>query len=208
MEEQRRRFSNVVNSIVALDLTRPEEGFSEPAYGGPVLIESLLDVLPDAQRQTLEAFEAASKNIQEVHARKMLPTILGYSALAASAGAIPVPFVSLLMLPGLQRRMVAALGDSTGRPEAAARFLETAQKLGLGQLRRQAAVELLKIVPYVGAISGAASAGAATYALGKAFAHFDATIRHGSVFDGDELRRYYQEQLERARSTWKKKEAH
>lgn len=205
LEEQRRRFAELVDFVIPLDLTRPEEGFIDPTFGGEILYEALLKVLPDAQRQTFEAFELASKSIQEAHARKMLPTIVGYSALAASAGAIPVPFLSLLMIPALQRRMVRRLAEQTGRPDTGPKFLETAEKLGLGQLRRQMAIELLKVIPYIGAISGAAAAGESTYALGKAFAHYDAALSHGTPFDANELQQYYQEQLDRARSVWKRR---
>jgi uncharacterized protein (DUF697 family)/predicted transcriptional regulator len=204
LEEQRRRFAEIADYVAPLDLTRSEEGFADPNYGGEILYEALLKVLPDAQRQTFEAYELASKNIHEAHARKMMPTIVGYSAMAASAGAIPVPFVSLLVLPGIQKRMVKKLAEQTGRPESATAFLDTAQKLGLGKIRRQMAVEALKIVPYIGAISSAAAAGESTYALGKAFAHFDSTLSHGMSLDANELQRYYQEQLDRARTVWKR----
>lgn len=208
LEEHRRRFAPVVDFVIPLDLTKPEDGFLDPSYGGEILHEAILKVLPDAQRQTFEAFELALKNIQEAHARRLLPTILGYSALAASAGAIPVPFVTLLMLPILQRRMVQKLAEETGRPDEAPKFLQTAEKLGLSQIRRQMAVELLKLVPYVGAITGAAAAGESTYALGKAFAHYEANLSHNAPFDAEELRKYYREQLDRAKNIWKRAPPH
>src|SRR5262249_6436756 len=57
--EQKRRFEGLVERMVPLDLTRPEEGFAEPNYGGEFLKQTLLDVLPAAYRQSLLALNEA-----------------------------------------------------------------------------------------------------------------------------------------------------
>ena len=199
---QRERFSDVADFVVAVDLTRQEDGFTEPNYGGVVLRDLLLKILPEAQAQTLRVVEAGLADLRELHARKVLPAILGHSLLAASAGAIPVPFVSLLLLPGIQRRMIETIANEYGRPLSADQFVEMANRLGIGQLRRQAVRELLKLVPYVGMVAAAASAGAATYALGKAYCHYDAEQLAGHVPDPEEMHRYYTSQMEEARQVW------
>jgi uncharacterized protein (DUF697 family)/predicted GTPase len=207
LEMQRERFADWVDYVVALDITKPEEVFEQPNYGGEFLQEALMKVLPEAQRQTLQAFEVAVQNLKDLHARRGLPIIVGHTVLAGSAGAIPIPFVSLLLLPGIQRRMIADLAKEYGRPAAAEQFQKVAMDLGLGLLRRQAGREFLKFIPSVGVVAGAAHAGAATYALGKAFCYFDAGLLHGDIPKPEDLRNYYREQLERADSQWKKVEA-
>src|SRR5262249_28788607 len=37
IDEQRRRFAGLVDHVVPVDLTPPEEGFNDPEYGGPLL---------------------------------------------------------------------------------------------------------------------------------------------------------------------------
>jgi len=53
-----------------------------------------------------------------------LPHIAGYSTLAATAGAIPIPWLDLLILPGIQTRMIYHLAQLYGQPLTGARFVE------------------------------------------------------------------------------------
>src|SRR5262245_30004217 len=67
LAEQAKRFEGLVDRIVPVDLTRPEEGFTEPNYGGEFLKQSLLEVLPGAYRQTLLTLDEASKSLQDLY---------------------------------------------------------------------------------------------------------------------------------------------
>jgi uncharacterized protein (DUF697 family)/predicted GTPase len=199
--EQRRRFEDLVDHVVPVDLTKPEEGFGDPNYGGELLKATLLQVLPDAYRQTLERVEALLAVYQGEHDRPALPYILGYSTLAATAGAFPVPWVNLLVLPAIQTRMVEKLAAAYGAPESAKEFLESAA--GLGLTRQQAIRELAKFIPGVGPLTAAALAGRATYALGKAYCYFRSNAAVGQAPDITQLKRYYEAQLRRAEEVWK-----
>jgi uncharacterized protein (DUF697 family) len=185
-----------------VDLTRPEEGFTEPNYGGDFLKQTLLEMLPGAYRQTLLTLDEASRSLQDLYARQALPHIVGYSTLAATAGAIPVPWLDLLILPGIQTQMIYHLARLYGQPLSGTRFLELASTLGLGMLARQAVRELTKLIPYVGSVTGAVVAGASTFALGKAFCFYYSAVHKGHVPKTQDLRRYYQEQLALAEKSW------
>lgn len=203
LRDQRERFGDLVDRVVPVDLTRPEEGFANPSYGGEQLKEVLLEVLPGAYRHTLLSLEELTRQLQDLYARQALPRILGYSTLAATAGAIPVPLLDLLILPGIQSRMIYHLARFYGQPISGARFLELASTLGLGMLLRQASREVIKLIPYVGSVAGGVVAGASTFALGKAFCYYYSAIHQGHVPQPEELRRYYQEQLALAERAWK-----
>src|SRR5207244_497976 len=97
------------------------------------------------------------------------PYILGFSSLAGTTGAIPIPWLDLILLPGIQTRMIYKLAALYGQPLTGKRFLEFAGTLGLGMLVRQGIRELVKFVPIIGSVAGAALAASATFALGKAF---------------------------------------
>ncbi|MCC6418131.1 MAG: DUF697 domain-containing protein [Gemmataceae bacterium] len=206
LDEQRRRFHGLADAVIPVDLTRPEEGFSDPNYGGDRLKEVLLGSLPAAYRRTLIALDEATNELQDLFAQHALPHILGYSSLAASAGAIPIPWVDLFIIPGIQTRMIYHLARLYGQPLRAERFLELASTLGLGLVVRQAIREVVKFIPFVGSVVGAALAGAATFALGKAFCFYYSAVHKGHVPQPEELRRYYQEQLTRAEQLWRKGE--
>jgi uncharacterized protein (DUF697 family) len=204
IDEQTRQFRSLVDTVVPLDLTPAEEGFHEPNYGGPRLRAVLLEALPAAYRQTLATLEEAIQELQDLYARPALSHILGYSTLAATAGAISVPFVNLLVLPLIQKRMIYHLAEYFGQPLDAERFDALAEAIGLRPaLRRHALREVAKFIPVVGQVMCSAWAGASTYALGKAFCHYYQGMREGHVPDAEELRRYYREQLAKAEKAWR-----
>ena len=188
-----------------------KEGFNDPEYGGPRLRQELLEVLPAAVGQTLRTLDEATHELQDLYAREAMPHILGYSTLAASAGAVPVPVLDLVLLSGIQSRMIYHLAQLYGQPMDGKRFLEIASGMGLGVAARQATrmtvVELLKLIPIVGsvvgAVAGAAIAWASTFALGKAFCYYYRRVHQGHVPQTDDLKRYYKEQLSQAEQLWK-----
>jgi uncharacterized protein (DUF697 family)/predicted GTPase len=207
LSEQRRRFEGLVDRIIAVDLTSADEGFNDPDYGGPLLRQILVELLPEAYRQSLLSLSQASHDLQEFFARQALPYIYAYSSLAAAAAALPVPLVDLMLLSGVQTRMVYRLARLYGQPLSAQRFLEIAGTLGLGFFVRQGTRSLLKCIPFVGTALGSATsgvlAGASTFALGKAFCFYYRAVHQGHVPKSDELRRYYREQMVQAERLWK-----
>jgi uncharacterized protein (DUF697 family) len=202
LEEQRRRFGPLVDRFVPLDLTRPEDGYADPTYGGEYLKQTLLQVLPAAYAQTLATFETLAESLKDIYARQALPYILGYTSLAATAGAVPIPWLDLLVLPGIQAQMINHLARLYGQPLSGARFLEVASTLGMGMLLRQASREVVKFIPYVGSVAGGMLAGSTTYALGKAFCYYYSAVHRGHIPKPEDLRRYYQEQLSLAERQW------
>ncbi len=202
LQEQARRFAGLADRLAPIDLTRPIEGYNDPNYGGQEFKNVLLTLLPAAYRQTLLALDEANKALKDLFARHALPHIVGYSTLAASAGAIPVPWLDLFILPGIQTRMIYHLAQLYGQPMTATRFTELASTLGLGVVARQAAREVIKFIPYVGSIAGAALAGASTFALGKAFCYYYSAVHSGHVPKPEDLQRYYKEQLSLAEQAW------
>ena len=205
LAEQSRRFAGLVDRMVPIDLTKPEEGYTEPNYGGEQLKQTLVEILPAAYRQSLLTLQDASGELQDFYAQQAMPHIIGYSSLAATAGAVPVPWLDLLILPGIQTQMIAHLARLYGQPLTGARFAELASTLGLGLVTRQAMREMVKFIPYVGSVAGAALAGASTFALGKAFCYYYSAVHKGHVPKTEDLRRYYEEQLALAEKSWGKR---
>jgi uncharacterized protein (DUF697 family) len=206
LNEQCRRFEGLFDYVVPIDLTQPLEGYHEPNYGGEVLKETVLAALPEGYRQTLLTLDEATRSLKDLYARQALPYIVAYSSLAATAGAFPIPWIDLVVLPGIQSRMIHRLARLYGQPLTGERFVEIASTLGMGMMVRQAVRELAKFIPYVGSVAGAALAGAATYALGKAFCFYYSAIHEGHVPKAEDLKRYYQEQLAQAEKMWRRSE--
>lgn len=203
IDEHRRAFEGLFDACVAIDLTKPEDGFPDPTYGGDHLKQALLEMLPKAYRQTLLQLKEATDLLKDVHLRHAIPVIHGYASLAATAGAIPIPFVDLFLIPGVQGKMVTNLAQVYGQPMTAERFKEVAASLGIGLVARQAVREVVKFVPYVGSVAGAAVAWASTYALGRAFCYYYQAVCEGHVPDAQALKKFYHEQYAAAEKGWR-----
>ena len=203
IDEHKRAFAGLFDTCVPIDLTRPDDGFPEPNYGGEALKRALLDALPGAYRQTLLRLKEATDTLKDVHLRHAVPVVHGYASMAASAGAVPVPFLDLLIIPGIQSRMVTHLAKLYGQPMSPERYREVAASLGAGLVARQAVREVGKLIPYVGSVAGAAVAWASTFALGRAFCYYYQAVCEGHVPDTQTLRRVYHEQYAAAETKWK-----
>lgn len=208
LAEHKRRFAGLYDRAVAVDLTPADEGFNDPNYGGAALRDTILELLPAAQSQTLRALDVAQRGLQDLFAQRAMPTILGYATLAATAGAVPVPFVDLVLISATQTKMLYELANLYGQPLTKQRMGELAGALGLGLLGRQAGRALIKVIPglgtILGSVAGGALAGASTYALGKAFCYYYRAVLEGHAPDPADLRRYYQAELQQAEQAWQK----
>jgi uncharacterized protein (DUF697 family) len=189
---------------VPIDLTKPEDGFADPEYGGEHLKHALLATLPGAYRQTLLRLKDATDALKGVHQRHAEPVILGYSTMAATAGAVPVPFVDMVIIPGIQARMAADLAKQYGQSMTMDRYREIAAAVGVGLVSRQLARQATKFIPVVGSAVGAAVGGASTYALGRALCYYFQAACEGHVPDAQTLKAYYREQYSAAEQRWKK----
>jgi uncharacterized protein (DUF697 family) len=130
-----------------------------------------------------------------------------HSALAAGAGAVPVPVGDVVASIGIQLNMINRLcrtygvefTQSTGR-NAALSLLGTM----IPQALKAGAISLIKVIPFIGSYAGAAAMpalnAATTLALGKVFIkHFESggTLLN---FDAPKVQEYFKQQVEAASS--------
>ena len=203
IDEHRRAFGALFDRCVPIDLTKPEDGFAEPNYGGEQLKQALLNVLPSAYRQTLLRLKEATDALKGAHLRHALPIVLGYTSVAGTAGAVPIPFVDLVLLPGIQARMAKHLADIYGQPMTPERLKEIGAAVGVGLVARTLARQAVKFIPFVGSAVGATVAAASTYALGRALCYYFEAVCEGHVPTPDALRKFYHEQYAAAEKQWK-----
>lgn len=203
---QREHYEGLVDRILPVDLTQPEEGYEDPTYGGESLKGAILALLPEAYRETLKHFTQAADEFTALHAKRTAPILVGYSTLAGTAGALPIPFVDLLVIGGIQTKMIHELAERSGHKDRSRRFLEISSSAGIGLLATAALRQVAKLIPYVGSVVGAGMAAASTYALGRAFLEYDRRVNEGHIPDRDEVARLYKEQFAAAERSWGKKE--
>ena len=203
LREQEERFAGLVDQIVPIDFTRPEEGFEVPNFGGRRLEESLIELLPAACRQALLHLDDLRSSLRDLTERQLMPTILTYSSLAATAAAAPLPWVDIPVVMGLQTRLVYLLADLYGQKMNTDLLLKMAGAVG-GRLAVRFAVRApLKFIPILGQTANAAMAFAYTYSLGKACCWYFGEMRNGQIPSPEDLDKVWAEQLQQAVAVWR-----
>ena len=206
LREQENRFAGLVDRIVPIDLTRPEEGFDVPQFGGKRLEQTLIELLPAACRQALLHLDDLRTSLRDLTARQAMPTILTYSSLAATSAAAPLPWVDIPVVMGLQTRLVYLLADLYGQKMNADLLLKMAGAVG-GRLALRFAVKApLKFIPILGQTANAAMAFAYTYSLGKACCWYFGEMRNGQIPSPEDLDKVWAEQLQLAVAVWRNRE--
>ena len=203
LAEQQQRFSGLVDRIVPIDLTKPEEGFAQPELGGRRLEEALIEVLPAACRQALLHLDDVRKSLADLTARQALPTIIKYSSLAATAAATPLPLLDIPAVMALQTRLIYVLADLYDQ-KMNIELLTKMAGAAAGQMALRFAVKApLKLIPILGQTANAAMAFAYTFSLGKACCWYFGEVRHGHVPSPEDLNKVWGEQLEQAVAVWR-----
>ena len=186
---------------VPLDFTQPDDGYRPVDYG----LDALWSAIEQASSMGLEARLRADPAVADVYSRAAHPQIVGYSLAAATVGALPL--VDLAAVPAIQAKLLHSLGTLYHRPWDRRRTTEFLGLLGSGIAAayglRAAGRTLIKLVPVwgqtAGAVWGATSSGAITYALGKAAAFYLYRSRSGHPVEAQKLREVYGQALARGR---------
>ncbi|MBS0299391.1 MAG: 50S ribosome-binding GTPase [Proteobacteria bacterium] len=189
-------------SWVAVDLTLPEDGFDPPDYG----LEALWQAIESLTSLGLQYQLSGDAAVQDLYARAAHQHITGYALAAAGLGALPV--VDWVAVSAVQAKLLHSLALLYGQNwdrSTITEFLGLAGAgIASGYLARLLSRTVAKVIPVfgqtVGALWGASSSGATTYALGKAAIYFFARRKDGLNVDADSLRQIYAAELERSAS--------
>lgn len=203
LDEQAARFSGLVDGIVPVDFTKVEEGFHEPEFGGKRLDEALIAMLPAAYRQTFLALPDVRKSLQSLTVKQALPLIVTYSSLAATAAAVPTPWIDIPVVMGLQTHLIYRLAELYGQKFEAELLLKMVGAAGGRLLIRYAIRAPLKFIPFLGQTASAAMAFAYTYSLGQACCWYFGEVKAGHMPTPAEFDRTWGEQLQSAMITWR-----
>ncbi len=196
------RFNGLFDRAVPIDLTPAAEGFAVPDFGGQRLKQAILDLLPSAYRQTLLQMEQLSNALGEMHQRRLMPVILAHSTLAATAAAVPIPWVDIPVVMAIQSHLTYRLARLNQQPLDAATLAHVSGAVGGRMAARMGIRAGLKFIPWVGAAVNAAAAFAFTYASGWVWNWYFLEVRKGHVPSPDELREMYRLELHKAMQLW------
>ena len=203
LRAQELRFAGLVDRIVPIDLTNPNEGFYEPNFGGKRLHEALIALLPAAYQQSLIHLDDVRDSSRSQVDKKGLTAILTYSSLAAASAASPLPWIDIPLVMALQTRLVYVLADLYEQKMNAALLAKMAGAVG-GRLAVRFAIRApLKMIPFAGHAANAAMAFAYTFSLGKACCWYFGQMQQGNTPTTEEWNQVWSEQMQQAVDAWK-----
>lgn len=203
LEVQYERFDGLVSRAVPIDLTPVYEGFEQPDFGGNRLKQAIIDLLPAAYRYGILQLEQVTDPQFDAERKRAMSTILGTSGLAATAAAVPLPWVDIPVVMGLQTHLIYKLANIYQQQIDAATIAQLTGVIG-GRIAVQMGIRsVLKVIPWVGMAANAAAAFAITYATGMAWNWYFTQTRTGKVPSEGELREVFQTQLRKAAELWK-----
>jgi len=202
--EQQQRFETLVDGIVPLDLTRPEEGFATPNFGGSRFESALIELLPAAYRQSILYLDELRNSLRDLNEKRATPVILAYSSLAATAAAVPIPWIDIPAVMSLQTRLIYVLADQYGQ-QMNVGVLTKMVGAAAGQMALRFAVKApLKLIPILGQTANSALAFAYTFSLGKACCWYFGECQRGHTPSPEELKVVWGEKLQQATERWKR----
>jgi len=203
LQAQLDRFATLVDDYIVIDLTPEDDGFQPPAFGGERLKTALMDLLPRAYRQSLLRLTEVNRAFAEVHRRQAGAIILAHSSLAASAAAVPLPWLDIPLVLGIQSRLARKLAKLNHQQLDAQTLAAVSAAIGGRLALRMGLRSALKVIPWVGMAANAAATFAITYASGWSWHWYFEQRNQGHLPSAQELRQVYQEQLKRGEQFWK-----
>lgn len=202
IDEKKRQFDGLFDEIVPVDLTRVEDGFADPDFGSSRLKQAILDRLPHAYRQALLALYESHGDEGSSRKQRARWQVLGSSALAGTAGAVPIPWVDIPVVLAIQAHLAVRLAQIYEQELTAARWASISGAAG-GRIAIQLAIrETLKFIPLVGIAAGAAGSFAFTYALGMSWDWYFSDLRKGNAPSPEVLKQVFAAELKRGHELW------
>ena len=132
--------------------------------GVPELVARIAELLPAAMQ---DAFIGQQRGDLELKEKRIRQLIYSKAGVCAGVALVPIPVADLLVLTPIQIAMVTAIGYLHGIEVTSDRAAELMGVVGAGIGFREAARQLVKLVPGYGSAVSAAIAFAGTVALGE-----------------------------------------
>lgn len=203
IDQKFKQFAGLYDSVIPVDLTQPNDGFADPNFGGSRLKQAILGQLPHAYRQALLALNELDRIGQPSRQQSVHRQVLASSALAGTAGAVPLPWVDVPAVLAIQAHLAVKIAKIYDQELTPARWAILSGAAGSRIAVRLALRSALKFIPVVGMAAGAATSFAFTYALGMSWDWYFADLRKGNVPSADQLKVIFDQQLRRGHELWR-----
>ncbi|MBD2231066.1 GTPase family protein [Phormidium tenue] len=200
-------FEGLADRTVLIDFTLDEDGFDPVFYGLDAMRDALADLLPEAEAQALyklldEQAEAANQlgNLYRDVGRHY---ISAFAVIAATLGAVPLPFATMPVLTALQVSMVGLLGKLYGQTLSPSQAGGLISAIAGGFFAQAVGRELIKFIPGFGSVVAASWAAAYTWALGEGACVYFGDLMGGKKPDPKKIQAAMKEAFTAAKDRFK-----
>jgi uncharacterized protein (DUF697 family)/predicted GTPase len=200
--EIKRSFEGLYDRAVLIDFTLEEDEFHPTFYGLDALVETLTDLLPEAEARTIAQLlddREAGQQIGSLYREAGRRYILPFSVMAGAVAAIPIPLATMPVLTALQASMVGALGQLYGQKLSPSQAGGVVSAIAGGFLAQAIGRELVKFIPGFGSVIGASWASAYTWALGEGACVYFGDLMGGKKPDPQRIQAVMRESFKAAK---------
>jgi uncharacterized protein (DUF697 family)/predicted GTPase len=198
-------FAELCDCAVLIDFTLEEDGYTPVFYGLEALIDSLANLLPEAEARAIYQLldKGASEKIGNLYRDVGRRYMVAFAVMAAALEAVPLPFASMPVLTALQVSMVGLLGKLYGQTLTPSQAGGVVSAIASGFLARAVGRELIKFLPGIGSVIAASWAAAYTWALGEGACVYFGDLMGGKKPDPKKIQSVMQDAFKVAQERFK-----
>jgi len=198
-------FAGLGDRAVLIDFTLEEDGYTPVFYGLEALLNSLADLLPEAEARTIYQLldRDTGEQIGNLYRNAGRRYMLAFAIIAATIAAVPLPFATMPVLTALQVSMVSLLGKLYGQKLTPSQAGGVVSAIAGGFLAQAVARELIKFLPGFGSVIAASWAAAYTWALGEGACVYFGDLIGGKKPDPKKIQSVMQEAFQAAQERFK-----
>ncbi len=201
-------FKGLYDEAILIDFTLEEDDYCPVFYGLETLRDTLAHQLPEAESlaiyQLLEG--ETSEKIGNLYRDVARRYIWGFSVVAATIAAVPLPFATMPVLTALQVSQVTLLGKLYGQILTPSQAGGVVSAIAGGFLAQSIGRELIKFIPGLGSVIAASWAGAYTWALGEGACVYFGDLMGGKKPNPEQIQIVMKEAFSNAKKRFKKRE--
>lgn len=198
-------FSGLFDRAIQIDFTLEEDGYTPIFYGLEAFRDTLGDLLPAAEAQTIYQLLDRDSNdrLGNLYRDVGRRYILAFSIVAATLAAVPLPLATMPVLTALQVSLVGLLGKLYGQVLTPSQAGGLVSAIAGGFFAQAIGRELVKFLPGIGSVIAASWAAAYTWALGEGACVYFGDLMGGKKPDPKKIQSVMQEAFEDAKKRFK-----
>ncbi|WP_324282222.1 DUF697 domain-containing protein [Cyanobacterium aponinum UTEX 3221] len=199
--EIKNTFQGLFDQAVLIDFTLEEDEYNPVFYGLEALRDSLAELLPSAEAQTIHKLldQTVDSQLGSIYRDVARRYILAFSIMAGTVAAVPLPFATMPVLTALEVTMVGVLGQLYGQKISASQAGGILSAIAGGFLAQAIGRELIKFVPGFGSVVAASWAGAYTWALGEGACVYFGDLMGGKKPDPNQIKEVMKDAFDNAK---------